>query len=112
GADPERWIALADVAVRRAGAPVELMAKLTSMRGFHAVATGKYAGALELQRSASALLAAEYGATDPRVVTSNYRLAVSLGMLGRCAEAEPLLREVLAQRTTSLGADHPGAVDA
>src|SRR5262249_25786409 len=97
-----RWIALADIAVRSAGQPPDLASKLASRRAAMAMHTGDYATALKLQRDASALLAATYGDGDLRVAASDYNLARSLGMVARCKEAEPLLREVVAIRARTL----------
>ncbi|MBK7863943.1 MAG: serine/threonine protein kinase [Archangiaceae bacterium] len=111
-ADSEQWLTLADLAVQRAGAPADLVAQAKSERGFSLVMHGKLDGALALQRQATALLEARYGARDLRALSSSFRLATSLGMLGRCAEAEPLLRGVIAARSRALTATHPDTVDA
>ncbi len=109
---PDRWLALAELAVRRAGSPPDLEATLMSQRGFQQLSNGKIDGALELQTRATRLLESRYGPTNLRAASSNYRLAISLGMLGRCKEAEPLLRAVAAAREAALSAVHPSTWDA
>jgi len=107
-----RWIALAEIAVRNAGNPPDLASKLASQRGAIAMRTGDYATAVKLQRDASALLAATYGDGDLRVAASDFYLARHLGMVARCREAEPLLREVVAIRARALSPAHPDTLDA
>ncbi|HEV7556312.1 MAG TPA: serine/threonine-protein kinase [Kofleriaceae bacterium] len=107
-----RWIALAEIAVRNAGNPPDLASKLASERAEMAMRTGDYAIAVKLQRDASALLAATYGDGDLRVATSDFYLARHLGMVARCREAEPLLREVVAIRARALSPAHPDTLDA
>ena len=110
--DGDRWLALAEVAVRKAGSPPDLVAVCTSGRAGELMRAGKFAGALALQAQASKLLAAQYGADDLRVATSNFRLATRLGMVGRFREAELLLRDVVAIRTRTLSPTHPDTLDA
>jgi eukaryotic-like serine/threonine-protein kinase len=110
--DPARWLALADIAVKRAGNPPDLAAMWTSQRAFQLVWEGNFTGALALQEQAAHLLAAQYGADDLRVATSNYRLAKSLGMIGHFDDAVPLLRAVVAARARALSPTHPDTLDA
>ncbi len=112
GAEPERWLSLAEVAIRRAGEPVDLRAELYSHRGRLLVARGQFEGALLLQEEGVQLLEAQYGREDLRVASARLALAVSLGIVERCAKAEPLLRQVVATRERSLGATHPSTVEA
>jgi tetratricopeptide (TPR) repeat protein len=110
--DAARWLALAEVAVKKAGNPPDLAAEWTSYRAFEQVRKGNFAGALALQDQATRLLATLYGRDDLRVAASNWRLASSLGMVGRYDEAVPLLREVVAVRSRALSPTHPDTLDA
>ena len=110
--EDDRWLALAEVAVKKAGSPPDLAAACTSRRAGALMRAGKFAGALALQAQAARLIATQYGADDLRVATSNFRLATSLGMVGRFREAEPLLRDAVAIRTRALSPTHPDTLDA
>ncbi|MBX7099018.1 MAG: tetratricopeptide repeat protein, partial [Myxococcaceae bacterium] len=105
--ESERWLALADVAIARAGTPWELEALAMSERGYSLVLHGRYDGAIALQEKATEVLNRHLGASSPTALKSTGRLALSLGMLGRCAEAEPLLRQTLATRRAALSPLHP-----
>ena len=103
----ERWLELADVAIARAGSPWELEAQAMSERGYSLVLHGRFDGAIALQEKATAVLTRHLGAESPTALKSTGRLASSLGMMGRCTEAEPLLRQNLARRRVALSPLHP-----
>jgi len=111
-ADPTRWLALAGVALEKAGSPPDLAAAWISQRAFQLINDGDFPGALALQEQATRLLTAQYGPEDLRVAASRWRLATSLAMVKRFADAEPLLREVVAVRTRVLSPTHPDTLDA
>jgi len=110
--DAERWFALAEIAIKRAGNQPELAAALASQRALQLINDGEIDRALAFQRQAAALLAAQVGSDDLRVVSSNYTVALGLGMARRCAEAEPLLRAAVAARTRLLSPTHPETLEA
>jgi len=110
--DATRWLALAGVAVKKAGNPPDLAALWASSRAFTLVNDGNFAGALELQDQATRLLTQQYGPDDLRVASTKWRLATSLGMVGRFGEAEPLLRDVVRVRLQALSPTHPDTLDA
>jgi eukaryotic-like serine/threonine-protein kinase len=110
---PHQWLALAEIAVRRAGNRPEHVSALSAQRAMQAVDDGEFAAAMDLQRRAAKQLElAALGPDDLRVVNSNYRLGLSLGMQRHYDQAEPLLRAVVEARGRLLSRSHPDTLDA
>jgi tetratricopeptide (TPR) repeat protein len=84
----------------------------TNSEVFLTLAIGKYEDAVRLARAAVEQARAAFGPRDQHTLTALEFLARALGHTGRRAEAEPLLREVLAARIEGRGADAPAVAKA
>jgi eukaryotic-like serine/threonine-protein kinase len=71
---------------------------------------GLFEQALPHARAAAELFRSDRGADDEQTLTADHEVGRELAMLDRQAEAEPMLRDVLARSTKLLGADHPVAL--
>jgi tetratricopeptide (TPR) repeat protein/predicted Ser/Thr protein kinase len=97
----------ADAAITRLGGDEDLRVRLAVARGHVLTLSGRSEAALEPLRWAHAERERLGQAGTPRALDELVNLTNALMNLGRFEEAEPLLRETLAEAEAQLGAGHP-----